>query len=349
MATGNNCINVNKVTLAGSGKDYALSIGKLSESLIRPYALTIIANPVLNVTIHMATGSNCINVSKSVMAAFCYILIEVDRVCIGYIGYTHGPEVKCDNIACYNFNSVDAIFCILSEGVVNIDEGNQSSIGISYVKDTVLGSNEYVVFLILVYVSIMVTNVNNILAYLVSILEVLENLGRILFTTGANRTYAACTPRCSDRGDSLRSSNCENEYVICIKLDFYSGVKINTDRIITVNGVREGYFTHYSTTGAKNESTVLGCGEGVFNFFKTNFSGIHRKLGLINPRSNRTLVRSENQFTTIDVTNKSIGSHVISELVRNRVSIFIRCVNKNYVTEYKNVINFILSYSIAVV
>ena len=64
VATCLNSRHMYNVALAGSGKNYILDVGKLSESLILPYLLTSIAYPVLDVTVVVTTGSNCIEVLK---------------------------------------------------------------------------------------------------------------------------------------------------------------------------------------------------------------------------------------------------------------------------------------------
>ena len=68
VAIGSSSLNVSNVALAGSGKDYVLDVGKLGKSLIGPNLLAIVAYPVLNVTVHVASGSLSLEVNEIALA-----------------------------------------------------------------------------------------------------------------------------------------------------------------------------------------------------------------------------------------------------------------------------------------
>ena len=63
VASGSYSVYVNNVA-AKLGNNYVLNVGNLSASRISPYALTLVADPVLNVTDVVASGSNSLNVSE---------------------------------------------------------------------------------------------------------------------------------------------------------------------------------------------------------------------------------------------------------------------------------------------
>ena len=62
MASGSNCVEVSNISVAGSGKNNVLYVGELSKSLILPYSLAVVADPVLDVTLVVAAGLNSLNV-----------------------------------------------------------------------------------------------------------------------------------------------------------------------------------------------------------------------------------------------------------------------------------------------
>ena len=62
VASGSNCVEVNNISVAGSGKNNVLYVGELSKSLILPYSLAVVADPVLDVTLVVAAGLNSLNV-----------------------------------------------------------------------------------------------------------------------------------------------------------------------------------------------------------------------------------------------------------------------------------------------
>ena len=79
VATGLNCVKVNNLT-AKCGKDYVLDVGKLGESLILPYLLTLVAYPVLDVTVAVTISSLCLEVNN--LAAKCgkYYVLDVSEL-----------------------------------------------------------------------------------------------------------------------------------------------------------------------------------------------------------------------------------------------------------------------------
>ena len=54
---------------AGCGQNHVLDVGQLSQSLILPDALTVIADPVLDLAFVVATGSDCIEVNQVLVTA----------------------------------------------------------------------------------------------------------------------------------------------------------------------------------------------------------------------------------------------------------------------------------------
>ena len=62
-AGGLNSLNVLQVVGAGGAQDHALGVGDLGQSLISPELLALVADPVLDVTIVVATGSDSLDVS----------------------------------------------------------------------------------------------------------------------------------------------------------------------------------------------------------------------------------------------------------------------------------------------
>ena len=64
MATGSNSVHMYEKSVAGSGKDYVLAVGKLGASCILPYSVAIVTYPVLDVTDVVASGSNSLKVSE---------------------------------------------------------------------------------------------------------------------------------------------------------------------------------------------------------------------------------------------------------------------------------------------
>jgi hypothetical protein len=56
-------LHVNEKTISGSGKNNVLDVSKLGESLILPYSLTVVAYPVLDVAVVVASRSNSLEVN----------------------------------------------------------------------------------------------------------------------------------------------------------------------------------------------------------------------------------------------------------------------------------------------
>ena len=87
--SGSNCIEVLEVIRTCSGKNYVLDVCKLCKSLVSPYLLTLVAYPVLNVTVVVASGLNCVHMNEEV-GTCCrndYVLAVCDLSCLSISKY----------------------------------------------------------------------------------------------------------------------------------------------------------------------------------------------------------------------------------------------------------------------
>ena len=143
VASGLYCVKVNYFT-ANSGKNYVLDVCKLCKSFILPYLLTVVAYPVLDVTIVVASGLYCIKVykvlgtcsgdynvksvcelSKSCISKYCITLRAVPVLSVTCVVATCLNCLNVDDLSsCESYEilsvSNDSAFCICIYGIATI-------------------------------------------------------------------------------------------------------------------------------------------------------------------------------------------------------------------------------------